>query len=243
MFCGVGDLSSFAVLSRPRYELETPSRPPSRAGDRAFGSRSLCMIHVGHSAIALAACALIACGGSSGNTDLYGAPGGGGDAGTGGVDGSGVDSARPGSDSGGRDATNDVSPGIDSGPTDPGIHCGASECTVGAQVCCRVTGLAGSSFGCTNVNSCNGGERLPIPCDDAADCQAMGTGLVCCATYQVNTATQLATVVSVSCASSSECVSKNNEVIVCDPTAPDACPQGGTCKPSQQTMPGYNLCL
>jgi hypothetical protein len=116
------------------------------------------------------------------------------------------------------------------GPSAPTVRCpGTSNCAVPGQVCCRTD--AGAS--CTTAASCS---AVAIPCDKATDCEAAGhAGLVCCLT---------AAPLGVACKAASACTSTQSSTIVCDSadggTGP--CPSGLSCKPSTQTLPGYNIC-
>ena len=159
----------------------------------------------------------VACGGAK-DTELFG--------GAGSPDGS--TSADGGSDS---------SHAKDSGttPGDPGVHCDTTDCPVPAQVCCRREVGAGYSFSCEAPGGCNGGgtATLAITCDDAHDCT---NGDVCCVSVdQQDIATDVV------CRAPNECVQAGRGV-VCDPAAPNPCPSGKTCEPSQQTLPGYTIC-
>ena len=161
------------------------------------------------------------CGGAK-ETDLFGA---GSDAGVS-SDGGSVDGAQA------ADAGRPKDSGQPSG--DPGVHCESADCPVPSQACCRREVGPGFSFACTAAGNCSGsGTTLEITCDDAHDCAG---GNVCCVSAsQQNTATEVV------CRSLGEC-QQQGRAVVCDPNAPNPCPSGKNCQPSQQTLPGYNIC-
>jgi hypothetical protein len=207
---------------------------------------------------------VVACGGASGNDDLFGGSSGASSGSSSGSTSSG--STSSGSSSGGSGSTSSSGgptdggtipdgapdakldapvPPVDATIGDPGIACGQNpDCTVGAQVCCRTSTINGVTYACTAAGACAAAiERMPIPCDDAQDCATLGQGGVCCATYKFDPVAQRTSVVSVACMPSPLCTTPNSAVIMCDKGAADPCPNGGSCKPSQQTFPGFYLCI
>jgi hypothetical protein len=142
---------------------------------------------------------------------------------------------------GGGTTTDSGTTDPDTGTTDAGkprtIGCTADAgktCSVGNQVCCR---SAGAVLACTANAGCTAVAQVPVPCDDALDCTAMGhPNELCCATIDANA------VSAVACRTQADC-SQTNQRNLCDPAAADPCPLGGTCRMSTQTMPGFWLCF
>ncbi len=131
----------------------------------------------------------------------------------------------------------------DTGPLDPGIHCAGDDCTPGSEVCCRQRS-ATDAFQCVNAAGCQAISLMPIPCDDAEDCETLGDpGAVCCGTYQYDILAMGDRVYQVACRQRSACTSLMSRVIICDPNVPNACPVGKTCTKSIGTFVGYYLCL
>jgi hypothetical protein len=150
-------------------------------------------------------------------------------------------------DGGAGDATTDGSPTADARkdsdtpPPSGRIQCGFVTCAVGTEVCCRKsTGPAVQNY-CSAPAACVSSplqQTVAIPCDDAADCTALGKpGTVCCASLDQN-----AQVTEITCREPRDCRSQQGRYNLCDKNAADPCPNGGTCKPTNQTLPGYNLC-
>ena len=132
---------------------------------------------------------------------------------------------------------------IDQGPLlDPGVKCGTETCAVPSDVCCR-SGTAGlETFACaaSGGSDCTLPGDLPVPCDDARDCAALGRpGSVCCAQETVDPVSQTASVTTVTCRSPGSC-SGNGRRVVCD-TTPGGCPAGMACT-TTLAFPGFNLC-
>jgi hypothetical protein len=68
----------------------------------------------------------------------------------------------------------DAAPDVDSGPSDPGIACGDTYCSVARQnYCCGGNGAGDICVSATSTDDC----PWEITCDNAAEC---GPGLVCC---------------------------------------------------------------
>ena len=184
---------------------------------------------------------LLACGGASksdlfagGGTDSPNVDGGAGADASVSSDGGTTADARP--NDGSVSDVSVVDTGVDAAPQD-GIRCGATFCTPGTQVCCRGAGV-NPTFSCVNPAGCQGISQLPIPCDDANDCTAMGRpGDVCCVTVDFSSRAA-----SLACTSAGKC-DGNEFVIACNPADADPCPNGGTCSKSSGTLPGYMLCL
>lgn len=130
----------------------------------------------------------------------------------------------------------DGSIGKDGGPPPTNtIDCNtaATTCKLGTQVCCR-SGDAPPSFACASSAGCLTVGSMPIPCDDANDCDKLGhPGELCCAQTAGGKAT------SVACSATCGLNSTN----LCDPLAADPCPNGGTCQVSVTTLPGFHICF
>ena len=211
-----------------------------------------------------------ACSGAtdSGLFDPGGSTGGGnegaGDAGHGVLDGSGFDASTSPPD---RDAHVDPVPPADSAPPveddaaahdasfpdaapsaePPSVRCGNTTCDPATNVCCRIPGGTTDVFACLSAIACGAVVgALAIPCDDAVDCAGSsptngtpGAGNeVCCATLNAQTGRAE----SIACMPAQSCTS-TLQTNLCGPNAPDACPNGGTCKISQTTIPGYDICF
>ena len=165
----------------------------------------------------------LGCGGAK-DTELFGSV----------SDGGGSSDGAASADGGqGSDASHPKDGGTT--PSDPGVHCDTANCPVPAEVCCRREVGPGYSFSCEAQGACNGGggATLAITCDDAHDC---ANGNVCCVIVdQQDIATDVV------CRAPGECV-QAGRTVVCDPAAPNPCPSGKTCQPSQQTLPGYTIC-
>jgi hypothetical protein len=130
------------------------------------------------------------------------------------VDGGGVD-ASP-------DSARDAS--ADSGP-DPGIRCGGAFCSTPAEYCCLAAGIYTCLVGgivCAGIS---------INCDDAADCQG---NQVCCAHESSSQLT------GVDCTGTGGC--QQNDVVLCDPGAPNVCASSMTCRPTTTGLQGYSEC-
>jgi hypothetical protein len=124
-------------------------------------------------------------------------------------------------------------------PIDPGIACGASECKPGGLVCCRIGTGMNPSFACIAPGGCQQISAFSIPCDDADDCDTAGhPGDVCCVTANQQTGAAQ----EVRCRAPKDCV-QSTQTTLCDPSEPDPCPDGGTCRESKTTIPGYWICV
>ena len=136
-------------------------------------------------------------------------------------------------------------PGSQDGGSDPGsvgsvgVKCEGvpgGSCSLPAEICCRKDEGGGYYlYSCTAPGACDVGVggALEIPCDDARGCGAY----VCCATYEQRTTTDIA------CRPVGECKPQNARTIVCDPRSASACPNGGSCRLSTFTLPGYFICM
>jgi hypothetical protein len=206
----------------------------------------------GLTALTFTAAVLVACGGSAGS-DLFGGASGddGGAAGDTGQGTSEPDAATladattpPTPDASQRDAapppTKDASvPDTFVPPTDPGIQCGTTECDPASALCCRFGTPPNDSSTCVSPAGCQSVAALPIACDDAADCDAAGhPGQICCATLNAQTGRAQ----EVRCRSAQSC-NGSDQVVVCDAATTGPCPNGGTCRPSATSLPGYDICL
>src|SRR4051794_12736648 len=136
--------------------------------------------------------------------------------------------------------TEDASKPDTSIPNDnPGIKCGNAYCQPGSDVCCRIDNSIAPTFMCLPPAGCPKTGALAVTCDDAADCeQTSGDGDVCCVTQNAQTGRAE----SVECMPAAQCAS-GLQTNMCDGLSADPCPNGGTCKPSQTTIPGYDICI
>lgn len=188
--------------------------------------------------LAILTTTMLACG-SATESELFGTPPVGADA--------GVDAAK---DAGGdaRDAAQDTGPTltpiIACGPplANPQAKCDASK----QELCCRRGDTEPFKYSCeTQEQNCADPTDVPIHCSSTATCAGLGlVGSVCCGTL-VSTGGSGTAITGTTCVAPSNCVSGGSvgRAILCDPGSPNACPNGGTCKLSAQTMPGYYLCI
>lgn len=166
-----------------------------------------------------------------------------GDAGAVGVDASPGNDAGGANDAGRADAggkpdakpSQDAAPPFDAATKTP-LACtpkSGNTCDLQTEICCR----GATGYNCQAPQAlCTG---LQIPCAQASDCDARGQpGTVCCGAFDHNN-----NIYEVTCMAPQDCVLDNMHVVVCSPSDPDACPNGGNCALSQQTLPGFNLCL
>ncbi len=136
------------------------------------------------------------------------------------------------------------SPIIACGPpiNQPQAKCDATK----KEYCCRRGDADPFKYNCeTDPTSCNDPNSVSIQCSSSQNCAAIGLiGSVCCGTL-VGTGGGGSVIVGTQCTSVSNCTSGGSvgKTILCDPGAPNNCPNGGTCKLSAQTMPGYYLCI
>jgi hypothetical protein len=119
---------------------------------------------------------------------------------------------------------------------------GGTTCT-GGQHCCITTSASGTrNYGCMTVSFPGMCTGVDLACDNTADC-AGSPGTVCCGTL-TNMPGAMSTLVSASsCQAANTCTQTNNRIILCNPSQPNVCPMGRTCKQSTGTLPGYYLCL
>jgi hypothetical protein len=157
-------------------------------------------------------------------------------------DGGAASDGAPARKDGGGSNADSGPPKPDAGVIDAGeartIGCtldAGLRCAVGTETCCRSLGPA---FACTASAGCAAVAQLSVPCDDALDCAALGhPNELCCATTVSNV------VRDVACRKAVDCTLTANRRNLCDPSATDPCPNGGTCKLSTQTMPGFWICF
>lgn len=136
-------------------------------------------------------------------------------------------------------APEDASAPDTSAPSDnPGIQCGNAYCKPGTDVCCRLDTALNPTFVCLPAVGCSAITSLAIPCDDEADCTESGTPGVCCVTENA----QSGRAESVECVAADQCGS-DLQTNMCNSPSNDPCPNGGSCKPSQTTIPGYAICI
>jgi hypothetical protein len=179
-------------------------------------------------------CAFVGCGGST-ETDLFGS-------GTGSADSGGTNDAT-------TDASHDVGADAkDAAPDVPkedlGIQCGTMVCPVPGKECCRQDPGGGQFvYQCMDPGVCvqQANSPLTIPCDDTLDCEKAGhAGQLCCVTAAADGGGGADEIV---CRAPIDCTKQLGRTNLCDPNAPNPCPNGGQCKPSTQTIPGYNICI
>jgi hypothetical protein len=111
------------------------------------------------------------------------------------------------------------------------VSCGMTTCDA-PQFCCITVTNGDQMANCsTSPSDCStqGGTRLQ--CTSTAQCTG---GDVCCG-QKMNSSSY----VEVSCQPSCR---NGNEYIFCDPTAPDDCPSGTSCRMSS-ILPDYTVCL
>jgi len=120
---------------------------------------------------------------------------------------------------------------IEAGPPSYSVDCGGTTtCTIPAQLCC-VSGFGPQSDSCVpSASGCNAPMSTPVSCTSSAQCPA---GEICCGRQPNGAYTD------VTCRAT--CDNGNSEVVFCDPTVPNDCPQGTTCGPSQ-VLDGFNRC-
>jgi hypothetical protein len=133
----------------------------------------------------------------------------------------------------------------DSGVPDSGkiltggtVQCSGGPCDIDSnQVCCYSNSV--QSGACELAANCSGDQEFPIPCDSTDDCTELGKpDTLCCAQ-----ADQSGAVTNIECRAPSNCQASNGQTNLCDPAAANPCPNGGTCSPSTQSLPGYYLCV
>ncbi|MEO8799022.1 MAG: hypothetical protein ABI551_14125 [Polyangiaceae bacterium] len=163
-----------------------------------------------------------------------------------------TDGVTPASDAGGKDAKADAHVTGDAGGDDGSVVDSAPGPVTTASVACAGAGPCESSNGeeccfspqttkgqcVSSAGDCSGAGEVLLPCDDTADCDALGNvGDVCCAQADQN-----GIVSHVQCRAVSDCSAKNGQTNLCDPSASNPCPNGGTCQPSKTSIPGYSIC-
>jgi hypothetical protein len=109
---------------------------------------------------------------------------------------------------------------------DPGILCGAIDCTAGTEKCCIYE--AGAETVCMEAGVGCGVASAALRCDDTADCPS---GDLCCVVFVA------AGDIDVDCLTS--CVDAGPRL--CNPRASD-CPPGLTCGPEPALPAGYHAC-
>ncbi len=168
------------------------------------------------------------------------------------VDASADDSMRPPDDSGVVvddtgvvvDDTGVVAKdtGVDTGSSGAAVQCASSaggQTCSGGDHCCigQPNPFSGGTYTCQSPTTpCNG---VDLACSQTSDCR---TGEVCCASYSGAGGGGSATVDSSACAAPSGCTAQTSHVILCDPSAPNVCPQGRSCQLSTYSLPGYYFC-
>lgn len=115
--------------------------------------------------------------------------------------------------------------------TDPGILCAADVCDAMTELCCIKSGVPGCA------PTCVGSLSLPVRCSDHNDCIAAGRPTdVCCGTVGSGV------VNDVSCTAATTCTGATHAYF-CDPEAANPCPDGGSCMPTDDPLPGYHRCF
>ncbi len=192
----------------------------------------------GRRSAAILTLGLTACGGAT-ETDLFGIPPVTVDSGV--VKDSGTDAKK---DADVPDAPPPATPIILCGPplTSPQAKCDASK----KEFCCRRGDAQPYKYGCeTDETACADVNDVPIRCSTTQTCTGQGLiGSVCCGTLVASSGSG-SVITNTSCVAPNTCVSGGSvgKAVLCDPNAPNNCPNGGTCKLSSQTMPGYYLCI
>ena len=198
--------------------------------------------------VALSASFLLAgCGGAA-DSDLLGTPpdGNGADAGTdatatkdAGRDNNVPDTSPPPP----IDATPDVA------PPKSLIACGSAmnppkKCDALTELCCRTGTTSTYVYDCiADPKDCMNSGDVPFTCSNHENCVAQGlVGNVCCASI-IGNGTGGSVAYDVSCTPTAKCTSGNSKLVVCNPNAPNPCPNGGSCKLSSLTLPSYYLCF
>jgi hypothetical protein len=118
---------------------------------------------------------------------------------------------------------------------------GGTTCSGGQHCCITTSAGGGRNYACQSVIlpvTCTG---VDLACDATSDCAGM-PGTVCCGTLN-NAMGTTSLVAASSCVAASQCTQMNNRIILCNPSQPNVCPAGRTCKQSSGTLPGYYLCL
>src|SRR5262249_8217823 len=140
--------------------------------------------------------------------------------GTAGAKDSGAPPAPPGN---GKDA----SPAADAHVADtggpPGGTCGASKCDPRVPCCVDLTSRARS---CGDTGGCPGGVALV--CTSSAECAADSGKPMCCFSLTAG----------MSCEATCD---TPGSAVLCDPNAPNSCPDGKTCK-SEPVFGGFSVC-
>jgi hypothetical protein len=185
------------------------------------------------------------CGGAA-DSDLFGSPNGTGvDAGADvtakdtGLDTNVPDVAPPPP----IDAAPDVTP-----PPSPVLACGgavnpAKKCDALTELCCRTGTGAPYNYDCiTDPQKCMNSGDVPLNCATNENCIAQGhPGTFCCASLIASGNGTIA--YDVSCLPKAQCTAGNAKAMLCNPNAPNPCPNGGNCKLSAQTLTGYYICF
>lgn len=121
------------------------------------------------------------------------------------------------------------------------MYCDGAACSPGA-VCCYNPSSAQPPDHCGQHGQCGnipgGGPFTEISCSSPADCP----GGYCCAEFMLggNPPQQFREYTAISCQAS--CDNPQAEIVVCDPTAANPCPFGGTCTASTLLGAGYYVC-
>ncbi len=141
------------------------------------------------------------------------------------------------------DTRPDTTPPTDAPAVDNLVQCSASPAggttCGGGQHCCITTNASGSrSYACQS-GTCTG---VDLGCDDTASC-AGSPGTVCCGTLNMAGMGTTSLVTASSCQAAAQCTTANNRIVLCNPSLPNVCPMGRTCRQSTGTLPGYYLCL
>ena len=187
-------------------------------------------------AVAALSFVLAACGDAT-DADLFGSP-----PASGATDASSV----PGRDGAAVDAGVDGARANDAASADTSVPdtsvpaarvaCGMQlSCNVPPDVCCRSIVNQQYQYTCTGSPSkCANPGDVVIACAQPKDCPNAGDA--CCLDInQQNYPT------ATSCKPSAQCQTQIARPL-CDPNAPNICPNGWSCQLSSQTLPGYYFC-
>ena len=158
----------------------------------------------------------------------------------GGVDAGDTATSNDTNDTAASDVPADTS-ALDGDASDPRsgtIACGlpATDCPVGAQVCCGFGGPGSYSWSCKDTGTCGAG--LAITCDGASDC---ATGEVCCASIPAGTFTATFCAKPELCCPGT-CPSGSGHAFLCDPGGTECGLIGRTCKPSDNLGASFYVC-
>jgi hypothetical protein len=114
---------------------------------------------------------------------------------------------------------------------DPGIVCGALRCDPTSSFCCIDPRQCLPNDGGSTPNTCAG---TVFRCDDTADCVTAGNvSAICCLRHNGSSATA-----PIDCELLADCQrGSSGHAVLCDPEAPNACPENGRCSRATEMVP------